>query len=115
MKDLQKILDYLKDKVIVVGSYANYIENESSDIDFFVRSLPEDLCDYEKGIDTYSNQIYQYLKDLNHKLDSCYPLTFMDRSTLIPLDFSPFFTIDERNLEEREIFGITMKICKSSV
>lgn len=113
MEEVVEILNKIKDMVIVTGSYAEGKETNSSDIDLYIRNLPEEECDYEKGIDTYSERIQDMLKEMGHELSSCYPCTFMDYSTAIPLDFSPFFQINENHIEKKVICGVEMDCSKS--
>lgn len=46
-EELIEILNFIKDKVIVTGSYAEGRQTAESDIDFLVKEIPEEEVDCE--------------------------------------------------------------------
>lgn len=113
MDELAVILAQIKDKVIVTGSYAYGKQTATSDIDMYIKELPEEEVDCETGEDTYCKQLIKYFEDLGYKWDSCFPSSFSVDDTAIPLEFSGFYSIEEDTFNI-EICGVTMKAAKST-
>lgn len=111
--ELNEVLENIKDKVIVTGSYAEGTQTEDSDIDLFIRNLPEDKCDYENGIDSYFHELLESFKESGFDVTSCGPLTFAVRDLPIMLDFSSLFEVDLDNTFEIEIEGVKMIAARS--
>ena len=113
-EELVSILEFVKDKVIVTGSYADGTQTKFSDIDFYVKSLPDELADCENGIDTYVESIIDYFVEHKTNWGSVMTYSMHTDDTLIPLEFSAFFSIDEDNTFDIEIMGVTLKASKST-
>lgn len=114
--NLREILELVKPYVIITGSYAEGTQTFSSDIDFYIIRKPEEEIDLEADIveDTYCNHLMKIFKDRDYSLDSCFPDSFNVNKTLIPLEFSSFYQIEEDNVFEIDILGIKMKASKST-
>ena len=113
-EELVAILEFIKDKVIVTGSYAEGTQTKNSDIDFYVKSLPDELVDCENGVDTYIESIIDFLVEHRVTWDSVMTYSIHTDFTHIPLEFSAFFKIDEDNIFDIEIMGVTLKASKST-
>lgn len=112
-KQLVEILEHIKDKVIVTGSYAYGEQTEFSDIDFYIKELPEDEVDCENGIDTYCKELISYFEDLGYNWDSVFIDSFSIDDTYIPLEFSAYYDI-EKDIFDIDILGVKMKAAKST-
>lgn len=112
-EQLIEILEHIKDKVIVTGSYAYGEQTEFSDIDFYIKSLPEDEVDYENSIECYCNELIKYFESLGYAWDSVFVSSFSVDDTYIPLEFSHFYSIED-NTFDIDILGVKMKASKST-
>lgn len=112
-EELVKILEDIKDMVIVTGSYARNAQTLLSDIDMYIKPLPEDETDYENGIETYCQALISYFENLGFTWDSCFVESFSVDDTYVPLEFSAFYTIDDK-IFDIDVFGVKMKASKSS-
>lgn len=119
---LIKILNDIKDLVIVTGSYAYGMQNENSDIDFYIRWIPEEERDaiaetgveYDDIPETHFRELLDYFIRLGYDWDSCFVESFSVDDTYIPLEFSSFYNIDESNIFKVNILGVTMDAAKST-
>lgn len=109
---LTMLLEQLSPMVIVTGSFMDGTAHEGSDIDLYVKPLPDDhpLRDY--GEDTYTLIIIDMLKRWGYEVRSCYPLTFAIDAFGFMLDFSALFEIGEP--KEVQLFGAKMLGAKST-
>lgn len=107
-------LEEIKDMVIVTGSYAEGKATNDSDIDLYIKKLPESEIDYERGVDTYCEELLDFFKKRGFKVESCGPLTFAVTSTPKMLDLSALFEVDLDNVFELEVWGVTMMAAKST-
>jgi predicted nucleotidyltransferase len=116
VRELVSILKEIKDYVIVTGSYAEGTQTEESDIDFYIKPIPEDEVDLEawRVIDTYCEKLMKIFKDRGLKVGSVFVTTFHCDETFIPLEFSAYYNIDEKNIFPIEILGVTMNASKST-
>lgn len=114
-ENLQYILEQIKDKVIVTGSYAYGTQTSRSDIDFYVKEVPEELVDLEADFveDTYVRELIRFFESLGYEWSSCTIMSFAVDDTYIPLEFSALYDIDG-NLFEIEILGVKMLASKSN-
>ena len=117
-KEIASILNDIKDKVYVVGSYAYGMADKDSDIDLFIRERPEEVIDKEMeknggwGVEeTYCKELIKYFEDLGFHWDSCFPQSFNVVDTEIPFDCSAWFDVDNEPFEI-EIFGVKMQAMK---
>ena len=115
IENLQYILEQIKDKVIVTGSYAYGTQTPTSDIDFFVKEVPEELVDLEADFveDTYVKELIRFFEDLGYSWTSCLIESFAIDDTYIPLEFSSLYSI-EKAVFEVEILGVKMTAAKSN-
>lgn len=115
IENLQYILEQIKDKVIVTGSYAYGTQTPTSDIDFFVKEIPEELVDLEADFveDTYVKELIRFFEDLGYSWTSCLIESFAIDDTYIPLEFSSLYSI-EKAVFEIEILGVKMTAAKSN-
>lgn len=112
-EQLIEILEHIKDKVIVTGSYAYGEQTALSDIDMYIKELPEDEVDCENGIDTYCEELIRYFEELGYVWDSAFITSFSVDDTYIPLEFSAYFSIEDETFEI-EILGVKMQAAKST-
>ena len=112
-ENLQYILEQIKDKVIVTGSYAYGTQTSRSD--FYVKEVPEELVDLEADFveDTYIRELIRFFENLGYKWSSCTIMSFAVDDTYIPLEFSSLYSIDGK-LFEIEILGVKMLASKSN-
>lgn len=115
MENLQYILEQIKDKVIVTGSYAFGTQTESSDIDLYVKEVPDELVDLEAAFveDTYIKDLIRFFESLNYSWTSCFIESFAVDDTYIPLEFSSLYSIENETFEV-EILGVRMTAAKSN-
>lgn len=108
---LKAILEDIKDFVIVTGSYATGKQNEYSDIDFYIKSKPEDEVDLEANPveDTYCLQLMNYFKQKGYNVGSVFIDSFHIDDTYIPLEFSHYYEIDENKLFNIKILDVNLK------
>lgn len=119
---LIQILKDIKDYVIVTGSYAYGMQNENSDIDFFIRWIPEeerdkmaeDTGDYDNIPEDYCKDLIRYFEQKGYDWDSVFLSSFSVDDTYIPLEFSAFYDIDDSNIFKVNILGVTMDAAKST-
>lgn len=121
---LIQILKDIKDYVIVTGSYAYGMQNENSDIDFFIRWIPEEerdrmaeatgCWDYSDVPEDYCKELIKYFERKGYEWDSCFVSSFSVDDTYIPLEFSAFYDIDDSNIFKVNILGVTMDAAKST-
>ena len=112
-EQLIEILEHIKDKVIVTGSYAYGEQTALSDIDMYIKELPEDEVDCENGIDTYCEELIGYFEELGYAWDSVFVTSFSVDDTYIPLEFSAYYAIEDETFEI-DILGVKMKAAKST-
>lgn len=114
-ENLQYILEQIKDKVIVTGSYAFGTQTESSDIDLYVKEVPDELIDLEAAFveDTYIKDLIRFFESLNYSWTSCFIESFAVDDTYIPLEFSSLYSIKNETFEV-EILGVGMTAAKSN-
>lgn len=114
-KELKKILEDIKDYVIVTGSYAENKQTSQSDIDFYVKLVPEELVNLEANYveDNYCAKLIRYFKNKNYKIGSVFVDSFHIDDTCIPLEFSSYYNVNESDTFEIEILGVKLKAAKS--
>lgn len=112
-EQLIEILEHIKDKVIVTGSYAYGEQTALSDIDMYIKELPEDEVDCENGIDTYCEELIGYFEELGYVWDSVFVTSFSVDDTYIPLEFSAYYSIEDETFEI-DILGVKMQAAKST-
>lgn len=114
-ENLQYILEQIKDKVIVTGSYAYGTQTNLSDIDLYVKEVPEELVDLEADFveDTYVNELIRFFEKMNYAWTSCVIESFAVDDTYIPLEFSSLYKIEDETFEI-EILGVPMTAAKSN-
>lgn len=112
-EQLIEILEHIKDKVIVTGSYAYGDQTELSDIDMYIKELPEDEVDCENGIDTYCEELIEYFENLGYDWDSVFVTSFHIDDAYIPLEFSAYYTLEDETFEI-EILGVKMLAARST-
>lgn len=112
---LQQILEYISPYVIVTGSYAHGTQSERSDIDFYIKNIPEDLIDYEAAYveDTYCRPLMRFFAKLGYLCGSVMIESFHVDDTYIPLEFSGLYDIEDE-VFPIEILGVTMQASKSN-
>ena len=103
-RQLIEILQFITDKVIVTGSYAEGTQTYSSDIDFYIKSKAEE---------SYAEEIIRFLEDKNIEWGSIFLGTIHTEYTLIPLEFSDYYKVDLDNIFDIEVLGVKMKAAKS--
>lgn len=116
-EELAAILENIKDKVIVTGSYAYGEQTPASDIDMFIREIPEDdrVWDEDGPVaETYCEELIAYFESLGHQWDSAFVSSFSVDDTFIPLEFSAYFSIEEEQTFEIDILGVRMVAAKST-
>lgn len=117
-RDLQIILNQIRDRVIVTGSYAFGNQTDASDIDMFIKEIPEDKREfddcYNVVAEDYCKELIQYFESLGYEWSSCFPSSFAIDDTVIPLEFSAYYDIDMDNVFEIEILGVKMQAAKST-
>jgi len=113
--NLRYILESIKDKVIVTGSYAYGTQKETSDIDFYVKEVPSELVDLEANYveDTYTPELIRFFEGMGYSWTSCFIDSFAIDDTYIPLEFSSLYSIDDE-IFEIEILGVKMMAAKSN-
>lgn len=112
-EQLIEILEHIKDKVIVTGSYAYGEQTALSDIDMYIKELPEDEVDCENGIDTYCEELIGYFEKLGYAWDSVFVTSFSVDDTYIPLEFSAYYSIEDETFVI-DILGVKMQAAKST-
>lgn len=109
--ELKQILTDIKDFVIVTGSYAEGTQTLNSDIDFYIKFKPEDEVNLEADYveDTYCMPLIRYFEKKEYHIDSVYVDSFHIDDTIIPLEFSSSYIVDENNVFEIDVLGVKMK------
>ena len=117
-KQISDILNDIKDKVYVVGSYAYGMADNASDIDLYIKQRPEEIIDKEMeenngwGVEEdYCKELIKYFEELGYHWDSCFVGSFMVEDTEIPLDCSAYFDVCGEPYDI-EIFGVKMLAMK---
>ena len=115
MEHLKQILNDIKDFVIVTGSYAEGTQTVDSDIDFYIMSKPDDEVNPEADYveDTYCMPLIRYFESKGYAIGSVYIDSFHIDDTIIPLEFSSSYVIDENNTFEIDVLGVKMKASHS--
>lgn len=119
---LIRILNDIKDRVIVTGSYAYGMQNEDSDIDLFIRWIPEEeqerireeTGNWNDTPEDYCKELIRYFESKGYEWDSDYPHSFAVNDTYIPLELSAYYDIDDSNIFKVNILGVTMDAAKST-
>lgn len=114
-ENLKQILETIAPYVIVTGSYAYGKQNEFSDIDMYVKDMPEELIDPESDFveDTYVRPLIRFFESLGYEWSSCVTMSFAVDDTFIPLEFSALYSIEDETFSI-EILGVTMTASKST-
>ena len=114
-ENLKQILETIAPYVIVTGSYANSTQTSSSDIDMYIKQLPEDVVDLESDYveDTYTRPLIRFFESIGYKTNSVFIDSFHIDDTYIPLEFSAFYSVEEETFPI-EILGVTMLSAKSN-
>ena len=114
-ENLIQILHAIAPYVIVTGSYAYGTQKPTSDIDLYVREIPEDEVDCEADYveDTYIQPLIRYFENLGYSWDSALIESFDVSDTYIPLEFSSLYSIEE-NTFPINILGVEMTAAKST-
>lgn len=114
-ENLKQILETISPYVIVTGSYAFGKQTSSSDIDMFVREVPEEEIDYEANYveESYTRPLIRFFESIGYKWDSVFIDSFSIDDTFIPLEFSAYYNIEEETFPI-EILGVKMVASKSN-
>ncbi len=114
-ENLIEILEAIKDRVVVTGSYATGKYTEASDIDFFIKEKPEDEIDCEAAFveDTYVGDLTRYFESLGYEWGSVFVGSFHIDDSFIPLEFSSCYDIDE-DFFGIDILGVKMTAARSN-
>ena len=114
-ENLQQILETIAPYVIVTGSYAYGKQTIFSDIDMYVKELPEEEIDCETDYveDSYIRPLIRFFESLGYEWDSVFIDSFSIDDTFIPLEFSAYYDIEEETFPI-EILGIKMVAAKSN-
>lgn len=114
-ENLKQILETIAPYVIVTGSYAYGTQTSASDIDLFVKEIPEEEVDCEADFveDTYVNPLIRFFESIGYAWDSCLICSFSVDDTFIPLEFSSLYEIED-DAFQIEICGVKMMAAKST-
>lgn len=114
-ENLKQILETIAPYVIVTGSYAYGKQTELSDIDMYVKELPEEEMDCEADYveESYTRPLIRFFESLGYKRESVFIDSFTVDDTFIPLEFSAYYDIEEETFPI-EILGIKMVAAKSN-
>lgn len=114
-ENLIQILETIAPYVIVTGSYAYGKERHYSDIDFYVKELPEEEINCEVGYveESYTRPLIRFFESLGYEWDSVFVDSFSVDDTFIPLEFSHYYNIEEETFPI-EILGVEMVATKSN-
>lgn len=114
-ENLKQILETISPYVIVTGSYAFGKQTSSSDIDMFVREVPEEEIDCEANYveESYTRPLIRFFESIGYKWDSVFIDSFSVDDTFIPLEFSAYYNIEEETFPI-EILGVKMVASKSN-
>ena len=114
-ENLKQILETIAPYVIVTGSYAYGKQTEFSDIDMYVKELPEEKIDCEADYveESYTRPLIRFFELIGYKWDSVFIDSFSVDDTFIPLEFLAYYDI-ERETFPIEILGVKMMASKSN-
>lgn len=114
-ENLKQILETIAPYVIVTGSYAYGKQTELSDIDMYVKELPEEEMDCEADYveESYTRPLIRFFESLGYERESVFIDSFTVDDTFIPLEFSAYYDIEEETFPI-EILGIKMVAAKSN-
>ena len=114
-ENLKQILETIAPYVIVTGSYAYGKQTTVSDIDLFVKEIPEEEVDCEANYveESYTRPLIRFFESLGYEWDSCFIDSFSIDDTYIPLEFSAYYDIEEETFPI-EILGVKMMSAKSN-
>lgn len=114
-ENLKQILETISPYVIVTGSYAYGKQTEFSDIDMYVKELPEEEIDCETDYveESYIRPLIRFFELLGYEWDSVFIDSFSVDNTFIPLEFSAYYDIEEETFPI-EILGVEMVAAKSN-
>ena len=114
-ENLKQILETISPYVIVTGSYAYGKQTVLSDIDMYVREVPEEEIDCEANYveESYTRPLIRFFESLGYKWDSVFIDSFSVDDTFIPLEFSAYYDIEEETFPI-EILGVKMVASKSN-
>ena len=114
-ENLKRILETIAPYVIVTGSYAYGKQTMFSDIDIYIKDMPEEWVDCEADYveDTWTRPLIRFFESMRYKWDSCYVNSFSIDDTYIPLEFSAHYSIEEETFPI-EILGVKMMAAKSN-
>lgn len=114
-ENLRQILETIAPYVIVTGSYAYGKQTEFSDIDMYVKGVPEEEIDYEVDYveESYTRPLIRFFELLGYEWDSVFIDSFSVDDTFIPLEFSAYYDIEEETFPI-EILGVKMVAAKSN-
>lgn len=114
-ENLKQILETIAPYVIVTGSYAYGKERHYSDIDFYIKEIPEEEVDYESEYveESYVRPLIKFFESLGYEWDSVFIDSFSVDDTFIPLEFSAYYDIEEKTFPI-EILGVKMVAAKSN-
>lgn len=114
-ENLKQILETIAPYVIVTGSYAYGKQTKLSDIDMYVKELPEEEIDCEVDYveESYIRSLIRFFESLGYEWDSVFIDSFSVDDTFIPLEFSAYYNIEEE-IFPIEILGVKMMGAKSN-
>lgn len=114
-ENLKQILETISPYVIVTGSYAYGMQTSFSDIDMYVKELPEEEIDCEADFieETYVRALIRFFEEIGYEWDSVFVDSFSVDDTYIPLEFSAYYEIGEETFPI-EIMGVKMNAAKST-
>lgn len=114
-ENLKQILETISPYVIVTGSYAYGKQTVLSDIDMYVRAVPEEEIDCEANYveESYIRPLIRFFESLGYKWDSVFIDSFSVNDTFVPLEFSAYYDIEEETFPI-EILGVNMVASKSN-
>ena len=114
-ENLKQILETIAPYVIVTGSCAYGKQTEFSDIDMYVKELPEEEIDCESDYieESYVRPLIRFFESLGYKWDSVFIDSFSVDDTFIPLEFSAYYDIEEETFPI-EILVVKMVAAKSN-
>ena len=114
-ENLKQILETITPYVIVTGSYAYGKQTVFSDIDMYVKALPEEAVDLEADVveESFVPSLIRFFEAIGYEWDSVFVDSFSVDDTYIPLEFSSFYSIED-DLFPIEILGVKMMASKSN-
>ena len=113
-ENLKQILETIAPYVIVTGSYAYGKQTATSDIDMFVKGLPEEEIDCEAEFveESYTRALIRFFESIGYEWNSVFVDSFSVDDTFIPLEFSAYYDIEE-NTFPIDVLGVRMMAAKS--